>query len=269
MKQQKNLSPLHKQYLKKEKQNKLIVLIGQIGFLILFFTIWQLLADLKVIDSFITGSPSKIWLKLKELTLSGELFLHLWISTKETLIGFVLGTAIGSLIAVIFWWIPILSKIFDPYLVILNSLPKVALGPIIIIWVGTGQSAIITMAILISVVITTINMLNGFKNTDQNKILLLKTMKASKLQIFFKLVLPANIFTLTSTLKINVGMAWIGTIMGEYLTSKAGLGYLILYGGQVFKLDLVMTCILVLCIVAGAMYYLVALLEKLLIRWQG
>lgn len=268
MKQQKNLSPLHKKYLKNNQRKKILVLSGQIGFLILFLSIWQILADCNVIDSFITSSPSKIWTQLKNLILSGELFTHLWISTKETIIGFILGTAIGTFIAILLWWSPMLNKIFEPYLVVLNSLPKVALGPIIIIWAGTGQSAIITMAILISVIITTINMLNGFNNTDENKVLLLKTMNATKIQVFFKLVCPANISTLISTLKINVGMAWIGTIMGEYLTSRAGLGYLILYGGQVFKLDLVMTCIFVLCLLAGAMYFLVALLEKVFDKWQ-
>ena len=268
MKQQKNLTSLHRQYLKRSARKKIIILSGQIGFLVLFFTLWQILTDCKVMDSFITSSPSQIWQQLKTLISSGELFTHLWISTKETIIGFILGTLIGTMVAILLWWSPILNKIFEPYLVILNSLPKVALGPIIIVWAGTGQTAIITMAILISVVITTINVLNGFNNTDSNKILLLKTMNASKLQIFWKLVFPANVSTLISTLKINVGMAWIGTIMGEYLTSKAGLGYLILYGGQVFKLDLVMTCILVLCIVAGVMYLLVALLEKAFIRWN-
>lgn len=269
MKQQKNLSPLHRQYLKKTTYRKIIILSGQIGFLIVFFVLWQLLTDLKIIDNFITSSPSKIWLQLKDLSITGELFNHLWVSTKETLIGFALGTLIGTTTAIILWWSPILCSIFEPYLVVLNSLPKVALGPIIIIWAGTGQTAIITMAILISVVITTINMLNGFNNTDANKVLLLKTMNATKTQIFCKLIFPSNISTLMSTLKINVGMAWIGTIMGEYLTSKAGLGYLILYGGQVFKLDLVMTCILVLCIVAGIMYLIVALLEKTLVRWKN
>ena len=269
MKYQKNLSYPHQQYLKKNKRKKLFILSSQLGFLVFFIAIWQFLANFNLIDSFITSSPIKIWIQLKNLISSGELFIHVWVSTKETIIGFILGTALGTIIAILLWWSPTLNKIFEPYLVVLNSLPKVALGPIIIIWAGTGQSAIITMAVLISVIITTINMLNGFNNTDFNKILLLKTMNASKFQIFTKLILPANLLTLTSTLKINVGMAWIGTIMGEYLTSKAGLGYLILYGGQVFKLDLVMTCIFVLCVIAGIMYFLIALLEKSLARWQG
>ncbi len=269
MKHKKELTPLHKQYLKKERKQKLIVLAGQFGFLILCFALWEILARLAVIDSFITSSPSRIWRQLVELLKGGDLFLHLLISTKETVIGFLIGTVLGTLAAVVLWWSPMLNKIFEPYLVVLNSLPKVALGPIIIVWAGTGQAAIITMAVLISVVITTITMLNGFNNTDPNKILLLKTMRAAKADIFTKLVLPSNLPTLVSCLKINVGMSWIGTIMGEYLTSRAGLGYLILYGGQVFKLDLVMTCILVLCVIAAVMYLLVALLEKTLVRWKS
>lgn len=269
MKHKQETSPALRRYLKKTKQKKLLILSGQIGFLLFFLALWQILTDCGVMDSFITSSPSKICQQLKSLSVTGELFTHLWVSTKETLIGFILGTAIGTLAAIILWWSPVLNRIFEPYLVVLNSLPKVALGPIIIIWAGTGQAAIITMAVLISVVITTITMLNGFNETDGDKILLLKTMNATKFQIFAKLVFPSNLPTLLSALKINVGMAWIGTIMGEYLTSKAGLGYLILYGGQVFKLDLVMTCILILCLVAAVMYLIVARVEKTLIKWKN
>ncbi len=269
MKHKKELTPLHKQFLKKERKGKLTVFGGQFGFLILCFALWEIFAHYGVIDSFITSSPSRIWRQFGELLKNGNLFLHIYVSTKETVIGFLIGTALGTLAAIVLWWSPLLNKIFEPYLVVLNSLPKVALGPIIIIWAGTGQAAIITMAVLISVVVTTITMLNGFNNTDPNKILLLKTMRAKKIDIFGKLVLPSNLPTLVSCLKINVGMSWIGTIMGEYLTSQAGLGYLILYGGQVFKLDLVMTCILVLCVIAAVMYLLVALLEKSLVRWNS
>ncbi len=264
----KQLSPLHGKYLKKVRLNKLLVFLGQVIFVVAAFLLWEIFAKTGVIDSFITSSPSKIAAELARLTKSGEIFKHLWISAKETVIGFAIGTGLGTAVAVLLWWSPFLYKVFEPYLVVLNSLPKVALGPIIIIWAGTGQAAIVTMAVLISVVITTINMTNGFNSTDENKLLLLKTMRATKLQVFCKLVFPSNIPALLATLKINVGMAWIGTIMGEYLTSKAGLGYLILYGGQVFKLDLVMTCILVLCVVAAIMYLLVAMLEKALVRWN-
>jgi len=147
-------------------------------------------------------------------------------------------------------------------LVVLNSLPKIALGPLIIIWVGAGTSAIITICVLICIVITIITMLNAFLSCDNDKILLMKSMGANKFKILYKLVLPFSIPNFISMLKINVGMSWVGSIMGEYLSSSAGLGYLIVYGSQVFRLDLVMTSTVLLCILAGLMYFVVALIEK-------
>ena len=150
----------------------------------------------------------------------------------------------------------------------MNSLPKIALGPIIIVWFGAGSRAIIFMAVLIGIIVAIITMLNGFLATDENKILLLRSMGATKFQILLKLVIPGSLPTFISMLKISVGMAWIGSIMGEYLVSRAGLGYLIVYGGQVFKLDLVMAATFVLCVLATLMYALVALLEKIIIRYD-
>lgn len=157
----------------------------------------------------------------------------------------------------------------EPHIVVLNALPKIALGPIIIIWVGAGGAAIIVMALLISLIITIISITSGFMSTDSNKVLLLRTMGASKMQILTKLVLPGNIPTIISALKINVGLCWVGTIMGEYLVSRSGLGYLIVYGGQVFQLDLVMASTVILCLLAGGMYFLVQLIEKLIVKKMG
>jgi NitT/TauT family transport system permease protein len=172
----------------------------------------------------------------------------------------------GYLIGLLLWWSERARKILDPYLVVLNSLPKIALGPIIIVWCGSGSKAIIVMAILIGIIISIITMLNGFLSTDKNKIILLRSMGANKFQILTKLVIPGSFPTLISMLKISVGMAWIGSIMGEYLVSRAGLGYLIVYGGQVFKLDLVMASTVVLCVLATLMYSLIALLEKVFLK---
>jgi NitT/TauT family transport system permease protein len=159
-----------------------------------------------------------------------------------------------------------LRRVIEPYIVVLNSLPKIALGPIIIVWCGSGSKAIIFMAVLISIIVAIMTMLNGFLATDKNKVLLLKSMGANKLQILTKLVIPSSLQTLISMLKISVGMAWIGSIMGEYLVSRAGLGYLIVYGGQVFKLYLVMASTVILCALAAIMYSLVALIEKIIIK---
>ena len=260
------LSQGHKLALQRAKRNKIAVLATQIGVLVVALIIWEVAANLGWIDSFITSSPSRIAKTLAELTVSGTIVHHAFVSTLETLCGFAIGTVLGYVIAVVLWWNSFFKKVFEPYLVVLNSLPKIALGPLIIIWAGTGKASIITMAVLISVVITTISILNGFTATDQDKIMLLNSMKATRWQIFTKLVAPANVPTLMATLKINVGMAWIGSIMGEYLVSKEGLGYLLVYGSQVFRLDLVMTCTIVLCALAGVMYAAVALAEKLVCK---
>ncbi len=261
-----NFTREHLLYLRKIKTRNICVHIAQIGVLVLLLGLWELSAQLGWSDSFITSSPSRIWATLKELVASGTIWTHIWASTWETLAGFAIGTALGYAFAVILWWNAFLKEVFEPYVVVLNSLPKIALGPVIIILVGTDKAAIITMAVLISVVITTITILNGFLETDSEKALLLRSMGANRFQIFTKLVAPANVPTLMSTLKINVGMAWIGSIMGEYLASKEGLGYLLVYGKQVFRLDLVMTCTVVLCALAGLMYAIVAVIEKYVTR---
>ena len=263
------LSGEHKSFLKKQKIKNLTVLASQIGLLLFFLLFWELAAKRSWVDAFLVSSPSRIWKTLVDLNRSGQLFLHIWISLYETVLGFVIGTLSGALIAVALWWSQMLRRVLEPYVVVLNSLPKIALGPILIVWFGTGQKSIVAMAVLISVVVTTLNMLAGFLETNPQKVLLLETMNACKFQVFTKLVFPANLSTLISALKINVGMAWIGTIMGEYLSSRAGLGYLIVYGSQVFRMDLVMACTVVLCTLAGLMYALVAAAEKRLVRWKS
>lgn len=209
------------------------------------------------------SSPSKILSQIVILFNNGTLFYHIGVTLNEAIIGFLIATLGGTLIAIILWWNETIRKILDPYIVVLNSLPKIALGPILIIWIGAGTGAIVAMDVLIMIVITILSMLNAFNSCDENKILLLKSMGANKFQILFKLILPNSLVEFISVLKINVGLTWVGTIMGEYLVSRAGLGYLIVYGGQVFKLDLVMASTVILCILAALMYFLVVLIEKI------
>lgn len=193
---------------------------------------------------------------------SNNLLMHTRVTVYETIIGFGLGTILGVGIAIILWWSKFLAKVAEPYLVVLNSLPKVALGPIIIIWVGSGKPAIIVMAIAISLIVTILEMLNGYLRTDKEIIKMARTFNCTKLQLLTKIIIPSNIGTFINSLKVNIGLSLVGVISGEFLVSKAGLGYLIVYGGQVFKLDLVMTSVIILGIVAGIMYGGVLLLEK-------
>lgn len=252
----------HYEYLRKIKIKKFTILTIQISLLVLFFGLWELFTRIGVIDGFIMSSPSRVIKTIGELYASGTLFYHIGVTLYEAVLAFVIATGVGFVIAVLLWWSEYFRKISEPYLVVLNSLPKIALGPIIIIWFGAGTKSIIVMAFLILIIITILSLLNAFMSCDNDKILLLKSMGANKFQIFFKLILPNSLPEFISVLKINVGMTWVGTIMGEYLVSRAGLGYLIVYGGQVFKLDLVMTGTIILCVLAALMYCVVALIEK-------
>ena len=256
-----NFSKEHLSYVKKLNTEKWIIKLIQVLILVSFFILWELLTMFEILDPFFISSPSRMLSTLSSLYASGELFLHIGTTLYETIVGFLLATTIGYLLAIVLWWSEKLRKIFDSYIVVLNSLPKIALGPLIIIWFGAGTTAIIVMCILICVIITSLSMLSSFLSCDKDKILLMRSMNAKKHQIFFKLILPYSMPDFISVLKINVGMSWVGTIMGEYLVSKAGLGYLIVYGGTVFKLDLVMTSTVILCLLAGGMYFVVSRIE--------
>ncbi|HEY8423984.1 MAG TPA: ABC transporter permease [Clostridia bacterium] len=252
----------HIKYLKRLKINKLSILSAQIGLLIGLLLLWEILTRFMVLDPLFFSSPSRIIKTAVEMFSQKEIYKHIGITLYECFLGFSISTAAGALIAIGLWWSNYLRRVLDPYLVVLNSLPKIALGPAIIVIMGLGMKAIVTMAILICIIITITTILNGMLTCDPDKVLLMKSMGASKWQILFKLLLPYSIPNLISVLKINIGLSWIGTIMGEYLTSRAGLGYLIVYGGQVFKMDLVMTSVFLLCVMAAGMYFLVSLIEK-------
>ena len=256
----------HQIFVKKEKTKTFFVHFSRIAILVVLICLWELIAYKNWVDPFIISSPSRIIKQTKILFESGSLSLHLTTTLLETVYAFLLSTLIGFVIAVVLYSTTFIRRIAEPYLVILNSLPKIALGPLIIIWVGVGTKAIVTMGILICVVITTINLLNSYLEVPQEKIMLLKSMGANKFQILLHLIFPATLPAFMSTLKINLGMAWVGVIMGEYLSSKAGLGYLLVYGGQVFKLDLVMTAIMLLCILSGLMYAIISILEKIVLK---
>lgn len=255
-------------YLKSRVRTKRLVLVCQVGILLAILAAWELSAQLGLIDSFILSQPSRIGSTFLNMTQYG-LMNHVWVTVYETLVGFVLGVITGTCLAVILWWSSFVAKVSEPYLVVLNSLPKIALGPVIIIIVGAGTQAIIFMALAISLIVTVLEMLNGFRHTDSEYIRMASTFGATKAQIFTKVVFPYNISTLFNSLKINIGLSLVGVIAGEFLVSKAGLGYLIVYGGQVFKMDLVMSSVIILAIVAALMYEGVVLMQMVAMRWYN
>lgn len=260
------MSNEHINYIKSVKREKLKVSIFRVLLLILFIVLWEVLTRMKILDPFLTSSPTRIVKSIITFIKEGTLLDHILITCYETILGFTLGTVFGSIIAIILWASPFTSKVLDPYLVVLNSLPKVALAPIIIFWVGNGITSIIVIALLISIVTTIITVLTGFNEVDKGKLKLMKTLKATKYQILKYLVFPSNIQVLISALKINVGLSWVGVIMGEFLVARKGLGFLIVYGGQISQLDMVMMSIVILSLIAYIMYKGVSILEDYLKR---
>lgn len=261
-----NIKILHQHYLKQLNKEKRWVQFYQILILLAFFSFWEVASRFKWIDPLLFSSPSKIWDLFLEKLSDGSLLSNLNITLFETVLGFILGTILGTLLAAILWWSPRLSKIFDPYLVILNALPKVALGPMLIVALGPGFVSIISMGVVISVIITTIVIYTSFREVDPNYLKVLNTFGASRTQCFKEVVLPASFPTIISTLKVNVGLSWVGVIVGEFLVSSKGLGYLIIYGFQVFNFSLVLLSVIIIAIFATLMYQFVDYIEKKLIK---
>lgn len=252
----------HQEYLKKQKKDKILIHLTQIIIIITLFSIWETLVKAKIINSFLYSSPSKILGTITTLFKDNNLFNNIGITIYEVFISFLISFGFGIIIATLLWWNKFISKVFEPFLTIINSLPKVALGPLIIIWAGASIKSIIIMSLLISIFITIISLYQSFILTNENYIILLKSFKATKLDIFTKVILPSNKENIISALKINMSMNFIGVIMGELLVSKKGLGYLIMYGSQVFNINLVITSIIILGILSFLFYYLINYIEK-------
>lgn len=253
-------------YIVERRKKKLKINIIQVFLLISLVLLWELLSKFNIIDSFLFSSPSRIFDILVLYVKNGELWKHIEISVVETLLGLIIGTLLGIIIAILLWLNDFLAKILDPFLVVLNALPKTALAPILIIWAGTGIKGITTVAISISIVITIISAYGYFTSVDDEKIKMMRSFNANKWQILYKLIIPSNFANIVSIVKINIGMSWVGVIVGEFVVSRAGIGFLIVYGSQVFKMDLVMMGVFVLAIIAFVMYEVVNIIEKIIKR---
>lgn len=263
------MTEFHSEYIKNHKRKIKLILISQITILLTFILLWELFAQTNIIDEFIFSKPSKIFSLFIEYLASNELLVHTLVSTYEVILGLIIGTILGLVIAILFFEIPILAKIFEPYMIVLNALPKTALAPILIIWVGTNIKGIVIVSISISLIITIINALNAFNNVEEEKIKLLKTFGATRFQILKHLIIPANFDEILNIIRINIGMSWIGVIVGEFIVSKKGLGYLITYGTQIFRLDIVMMGIVTLSIVTMLMYKTLNLIAKIFKKNKG
>ena len=262
------VSERHARFLRTLRLRQAQVILVQFAVLAVFLGLWQIAASFRIIDPFITSQPTAILRTTLELANDGSLGYHIAITVIETLAGFGIGTVLGIVIAGMLWWWDFLSDVADPYIVVLNATPKMALGPIFIIWLGATMSAVIALAVSISLFVTILSVYSAFRQADPEKLIVVRSFGASKWQQFHKVVFPSAVPTIVATLKVNIGLSLIGAIVGEFLAANAGLGYLIIYGQNIFNMSLVMTSLVILTVIAGVMYYGVSLAERKLVPWR-
>ncbi|MEG1876264.1 MAG: ABC transporter permease [Lachnospiraceae bacterium] len=256
-----SVSLIQAQYTKAHLRHHKVIQYSRIAILIIFLAIWELSTDMHWIDGFFFSSPSRVIRCFITLLKEQHLLSHIGITLMETLISFGLVTIISLFSAMLLWYSTKLSEISEPFLVVLNSLPKSALAPLFIVWLGSGIKTIIVAGISVAIFGSIISLYAGFKQVDQEKAKLIYTLGGNKQDVFSKVVLPGSIPILFSAMKVNIGLALVGVVIGEFLSARKGLGYLIIYGSQVFRLDYVIMSIIVLCIIAILLYQIIQLLE--------
>lgn len=257
-----NLSIHQIAYLKRLHRHRRLVGWGRILLFVGFLLCWEGSTALGLLDSFIFSSPSKIlqcgWDMLRE----HQLLKHISITLGETLLSF-LGVTFGSLLFVILlWYCHLLSEILEPALVVLNSLPKSALAPLLIVWLGARPRTIIIAGMSVAVFGCILNLYTGFQHVDQDKLKLIYTLGGKRYHALWKVVIPSSIPMIISNMKVNIGLCLVGVIIGEFLAAKEGLGYLIIYSSQVFKMDWLLLSICILCLLAMGLYTLIQQVEK-------
>ncbi len=256
------VSQSQQKYLDELQKHRHRITAARILIFVLFLLLWETAVRLEWIDGFIFSSPSRIWNTFRSMFENGSILTHTGITLTETLISFVLVVLSGISLAVLLWYNSTLSEILEPYLVVLNSLPKSALAPLLIVWLGANMKSIIVAGISVAVFGTVLNLYTGFTEMEPDKIKLIYTLHGTKKDALFKVVLPGTLPLLISIMKVNIGLCLVGVVIGEFIGARQGLGYLIIYGSQVFKLDWVILSIVILCIIAILLYGLLGLLEK-------
>lgn len=260
------LSTGHRHYLRHYHFHRLLVIFFRIFLLTGFLFLWEFCASHQIIDSFIFSSPSKIMNVLLLMISDHSIFLHLGVTLYETFVSFFLVIFVSILFAILLWYSNNLSEILEPYLVVLNSLPKSALAPLLIVWLGATKTTIIVTGMSVAIFGSILNLYTSFRSTDPGKIKLIYTLRGNHLHVLTKVILPYSIPAIISNMKVNIGLCLVGVIIGEFLAAKEGLGYLIIYSSQVFKMDWLLMSICILCVFAIFLYALIDFGEKFILN---
>jgi len=262
-------SPQYRAWVRREQRTRLMVRAAQLAIFLLFIVLWEVLPRAQIVNPLFTSYPSALWPTfvelLKDTPQQAGILTHTWATVVATVVGFLAAMALGIVVAAALWWWHGLYRVLDPYLVVANAMPKTAFVPIFYIWLGATLS-IYAMSLSISLFITILVIYNGFIGIDANKIKLAQTFGATRRQILAKVVLPGSVPTLIAALKVNAGLSLVGVVVGEFQSANLGLGYLIQYGSQIFKLNIVMTAITILALVSSLMYLAISRIEAAVMR---
>ncbi len=261
MKTKKNDLTKQEEFIRNHKRHHHEISSWRFVIFMAFLALWEISARAGWIDSFFFASPSRVAGCFVTQLQNNSLLSHIGVTLYETLLSFLLVLILSLIVSTLLWYSEKLSEILEPYLVVLNSLPKSALAPLFIVWLGTGTRTIIVAGMSVAIFGSIISFYTGFQQVDAEKITLIYTLGGKKRDAFFKVVLPGSIPILLSTAKVNIGLALVGVIIGEFLAARRGLGYLIIYGSQVFQLDMVITSIIILCIIALVFYKSIQIIE--------
>ena len=260
-------STAQRTFLSKYRLHKKFVAAARVLLLVVFLSVWELTASHQIIDSFIFSSPSKIARCFLDMVADRSIFLHLGVTLYETIVSFLLVIVFSILTAVLLWFSKKLSEILEPYLVVLNSLPKSALAPLLIVWLGANIRTIIVAGMSVAIFGSIINLYTGFREADPEKLKLIRTLGGTKKDELTKIVLPSSVPLILSVMKVNIGLCLVGVIIGEFIGARQGLGYLIIYGSQTFKLTWVLMSIVILCVIAMGLYAILDFIEKRAQKW--
>lgn len=260
------ISLAQQNFLSAQKKHKRTVTVSRLCVFILFLGLWETASQTGLIDSFIFSSPSRIFLCAYGMALDHSLFTNIGITLFETLVSFFLVILFALTITIILWFNKHVSETLEPYLVVLNSLPKSALAPLLIVWLGANYNTIIITGMSVAIFGSILSLYNSFQSVDTEEVKLIYTLGGNKLHVLTKVVLPSSLPSLFSLMKVNIGLCLVGVIIGEFIAARAGLGYLIIYGSQVFKLDWVIMSIVILCLIAVILYQAIVTVEKLCLK---
>jgi NitT/TauT family transport system permease protein len=250
------------------RRRELAILACQAGLLAAIVAAWEYAVAGRALNAFLFGSPSAIWAFLVKMWHDGSLVRDTWITGLETLLGFVLGNAIGTVLGLGLWYSRFVSRVVQPFVIALGSIPIVALAPIVIIWFGTGLGSKVAMSTLSVVVVALVIAYKGALSVDQDQQNLMRTLGASKRQIFRRLVMPSSLGDIFAGLKLTVGFALIGAIIGEFMSSAEGLGHAIFKAGSLYIIPKVFAALVATVALALVLTFIVGKVEKALMPWR-